>query len=95
MSDADRVEVFNIDRIEKGLKQFDEGKYSKQLLNLTVLAISVFYEEIIKRLHFDTTRNIYQEHLMSLREYLEKNRGRIKTLIYKPIYYYAYRRLGS
>ena len=95
VSDADKIQVFNPDRFERGLRRFEEGKFPRGLLNLHIIALSPLRQKIVNSLHFDKSRELQVEYYQKLRGYFYTNRTRLGNLLYKPVLNHLYNTLGK
>jgi 5'-deoxynucleotidase YfbR-like HD superfamily hydrolase len=85
LSDADKVQVYNPQRFERGLKRFEEGRFPKRLLNTTIAALLPLKNKIPSLLHYPASRQLQSEYTDELRNYLQENKARLNKMLYRPV----------
>ncbi len=85
LSDADKLQVYNPERFERGLVRFEAEMFPKHLLNITVIALLTMRNKIPKLIHFSKSKELQERYYEELKQYLKANRSRLDKLLYKPI----------
>ncbi len=85
LSDADKVEVYNLQRFARGLEKFEKGQFPKYLLNLLIIAVMFLNKKILKLLHFKKAKEIQLEYWHKLLSFLVKNKGRLSKLLSRQV----------
>lgn len=85
VSDADKLEVFNPERLERGLTRFESGEFPKKTLNYYVLAMFPTMRIVPSRFFFSKSRELQIERESQLRTYVKQNQERFRRLLYYPV----------
>lgn len=89
-SDADVVEGYSVDRLDRGLRRFEKKQFSKLLLNLYVVGLVTLHNKWPPICNFSISEELKSQNIGKLGQYLLKNRKRIKAMLYRRVYRYLY-----
>jgi len=85
-SDADFVEGYSAKRLNRALKRFERGEFSKLLLNFYVIALVLIHRKKLLPFYFKKTKEIYKTYLKELTLYIHENNHYFKKMLFKPVY---------
>ncbi len=88
LSDADKAEVYNPQRFNRGLDKFEKRQFPRYLLNLLIIAVLFLNKKILKLLRFKRARDIQQVYWQNLLLFLAGNKKRLSKLLYRPVSHY-------